>query len=227
MNAEATAVSAETAAPAKPKRTPPAETKVAMKDGREVIFVGDRKKMSKDVLVAGKALDDLTDEEVQAANPSDVSVRFDFKNGTTRTYECIPALAIQFLGHGMGQKYGDYLAGEKAEDLDDWAESLDKLHEQLKTVGWRAAREPGESMAGTSILARAMVEASGKTMEQIRAYMKTKDMQTKLALRQSARLKPIVDRLEKERVTSNVDVDAALAELDAMPAEQPAAAAAA
>ncbi|MGH9438463.1 MAG: hypothetical protein ACRD22_11355, partial [Terriglobia bacterium] len=79
-------------------------------------------------------------------------------------------------------------------------------------------REAG-GMAGTSVLLKAMVEfAQGrKTIEQVKEYLSTKTQAEKLALRNSPKLKPIVERLEAEKVAkgAKIDTDALLAGFEA------------
>src|SRR5271154_1095818 len=85
--------------------------KVAMEDGREVEFAGKR-----------KVLKDAIIDNVHGT----VAVRFDLRNGVTRTYPLRPDMILQFAGHGAEQKYGDELAGEEG-DLDDFVLVLDRL----------------------------------------------------------------------------------------------------
>jgi hypothetical protein len=72
-------------------------------------------------------------------------------------------------------------------------------------------------MAGTSVLLRALIEhnAGRKSVEEIKAWLKGKTQAEKNALRGSAKLKPIVDRIEAEKAAKNakVDTEALLGEL--------------
>ena len=70
-------------------------------------------------------------------------------------------------------------------------------------------------MAGTSVLARALIEVTGKSAEKVREYLKGKTQAEKVALRNSAKIKPVVERIEAEKAAkgSKVDTDALLAEL--------------
>lgn len=215
MNAEATTVAAAAA-------TAKASTaeKVKMTDGREVEFVGPKKKMMKEALVNGHSVDDV--KEGEDIDWDTLAVRVDFRNGTTRTYKVNPNLLVNFAAHGALQKYGDALAGgvknedgSESEDLDDYALVLDELDEQLQKGDWRAARE-GTGMGGSSILLKALVEALGKTPEQIKAFLKDKKPKEKAALRLHAKVAPVVARLEAERTTkaaASVDTNALLAQL--------------
>lgn len=169
---------------------------VAMQDGRSVDFVGKRK-LLKETIIEG----------------SKVSVRMDFRNGETRLFQIPDALLLQFAGHGAEQKLGDETAGE--EDVDDMVLSVDDLIGRLEKGEWRTVREPGSSMSGTSVLLQALVELTGKTTEAIKAFLSTKKPAEKMALRNSEKLRPIVQRIELAKAAKNskVDTDALLSEI--------------
>lgn len=170
---------------------------VTMSDGRKVEFVGKRK-MLKSTEIEGNT----------------VAVRIDFRNGETRRFVLPPTLLLQFAGHGGEQKYGDECAG--VEDIDDMVLTVDELDERIQKGEFNAKREGG-GMAGTSVLLRALMEYSGRTQEQIKAFLSGKTQTEKLALRNSPKVKPIVDRLEAEKAAkgAKVDTDALLAEIPA------------
>lgn len=178
-------------------KKPKAEVQaVVMQDGRSVDFVGKRK-LIKSTIIDG----------------SSVSVQLDFRNGETRTFKLPDALLLQFAGHGAEQKLGDETAGE--DDVDDMVLSIDDLIDRLNRGEWRTVREPGSSMSGTSVLLQALVEVSGKTVEAVKAFLKDKKPAEKMALRNSEKLRPIVQRIEAAKASknANVDTDALLSEL--------------
>lgn len=179
---------------ANPSEVSKSET-VSLSDGRQVEFAGKRK-MLKETLIneAGDG----------------VAIRIDFRNGVTRTFNCPKELLLRFAGHGMEQKYGDECAG--VDDVDDMVLAVDDLDKRIQNLEWNVKREGG-GFGGTSILLRALVEFSGKTTEQIKAFLEGKNQAEKLALRNSAQLKPIVERLEAEKAAkgAKVDTDALLA----------------
>ena len=120
-----------------------------------------------------------------------VSVRLDFVNGETRNFAVPASLFARFAAHGAEQKLGDAIAGET--DIADAVLSVDDLITRLNAGEWNIARASG-GFSGTSILAQA----------------------EKLALRRSAKIKPIIDRLEADKAKtskSSVDTDALLGEL--------------
>jgi hypothetical protein len=128
----------------------------------------------------------------------------------------------RFAAHGAEQKLGDAIAGEK--DIDDAVLAVDELIGRLNNGEWTATRQAG-AMAGTSILIRALVEVSGKSVEEIRGFLADKSQAEKLALRRSDRLKPVIERLEAEKNAnskSSVDTDALLAGLGLEGGEAPA-----
>jgi 3-phosphoglycerate kinase len=58
--------------------------------------------------------------------------------------------------HGLIQKVGDEWSGEK--EIDDIVLTCDEIIGRLKKDGWTAEREAGDSMAGASIVIKALME---------------------------------------------------------------------
>lgn len=170
---------------------------VKMSDGREVSFAGKRKAIKSSDFVNGE-----------------VQVRIDFRNGVTKLYTVPEALVGRSACHGGEQKYGDSYAG--VEDVEDMIAACDSVQENLSKGDW-SARVEGSGIAGTSVLARALAELTGKPLEDIKTFLKSKTQADKMALRQSSKLKPIIERLEAEKVAkaSKVDTGALLAEIGA------------
>lgn len=168
---------------------------VRMDDEREVEFSGKRKMIKETVIDA-----------------NGVKIRLDFSNGETRLFTIPEALYDQFAAHGAEQKLGDEIAG--VEDVEDCIMGIDNLMDRLAKGQWAQRREGG-GISGTSVLARALAEMSGKGMDEIKVFLATKNMAEKIALRQNQKIKPIIDRLEAEKANkkSNVDTDALLGEL--------------
>lgn len=170
---------------------------VKMEDGRIVEFAGKRKLLKESI---------LDKEEVQ--------IRLDFRNGQTRLFTLPGLMLDRFAAHGAEQKLGDEIAG--LEDIDDCVMAVDDLIDRLYSGEWGQKRE-ANGMAGTSILARALCESTGKDRDTIKAFLAKKTQAEKVALRMSARIKPIVERLEAEKAAgkkSTVDTDALFGELD-------------
>lgn len=180
---------------AKKKEKTPIEV-IDMSDGRKVEFPGKRK-LLKETLIDG----------------SKVAVRLDFRNGETRLFTVPDQLLLKAAGHGMEQKLGDETAGE--DDVDDMVLAVDELISHLSTTGdWSRAKAAG-GMSGTSVLLKALVELSGKTADAVKAFLTGKSQAEKVALRNSPKLKPIVERIEQEKLAkaAKVDTEALLSEL--------------
>jgi hypothetical protein len=169
---------------------------VKMGDGRIVDFAGKRKLQKESMVVDGK-----------------VQVRMDFRNGETRTFTLPDNLLNKFAAHGAEQKLGDEIAG--LADIDDAVLAVDELIDRLYNGEWGVKRE-ANGMAGASVLVRALVESTGKSQEDIKRFLANKSHAEKVALRNNARIKPIVERIEAEKASkgSKVDTDALLGELE-------------
>lgn len=179
---------------------------VVMSDGREVEFAGKRRLL--------KTADISQDG-------FDVTITLDFVNGETRQLKMAAnkPLFAKFAAHGMMQKLGDEVAG--LDDVEDMVIAEEELIARLESGEWGAERARGESnaMAGLSVLAKALVEVSGKSAEEVKSYLKSKTNTEKLALRANPSIKPIIDRLEAAKKPKSkgpgVDTDALLSELGA------------
>ena len=198
---------------AKPKKAATVYTDVSMGDGRVVKFPGDQK-VKKAVLFEG-------DEPV--------GTQYDFRNGRTLTLmlsDLPEATRVYAACHGLLQKVGDEWSGTK--EVDDMILEGEGIIERLKNGDWKTEREAGDSMAGASVVIRALVEATGKTPEQIKAYLdkKIEDAKnagqklTRQALYASFRnpvskVGQIIRRIEEEKAAraSVVDADAELASM--------------
>lgn len=190
--------------------------KVKMQDGREVDFPTKRKLISSILL-----------------ENSDVYVQIDYVNGETRKYQVPPQHLLYAAGHGYKQKLQDWVAGLKDEsgnpaDPDDVVLEIDQLHDRLVgSEDWNTVSEGGGA-GGGSIIIKAVMEHTGKTLDQVKAWLNDKLAAAEAAgqkltrqalyasLRGSAKLKPIIDRLEAEKNAKRKDVfdaDAHLSEL--------------
>jgi len=193
-NAEVIGQAAVSATLAKTKRE---VIKVQMQDGREVEF-GLKQKLDKTVI------------RNDAGTPT--GLRFDYSNGQTRTFALaqFADVSIVLQAHGLSQKLGDEGAG--TDSVDDMVYDIDTLADRLAKGVWSEKREGG--VAGVSILATALVEATGQTLEQIRAFLTELKNTEKDALKQEPRIKSIIDRLQAEKVKkSTVDLSAVLAKV--------------
>ncbi len=181
------------------------KTPVAMTDGRTVLF------NKKQRLI----------RESSISEAGEVSLRLDFRNGETRNFTVRGDMLPQFAAHGASQKLGDEIAGEANDD--DAVVAVDDLIARLNAGEWTIGRKAGE-FAGVSTLIRALVEATGKPIDEIKAYLSTKTKPEKAALRMSSKIRPIIDRIEAEKPSKKVvvDTDSLLGELG-LEADAPAA----
>lgn len=161
--------------------------KVTMQDGREVEFVGKRK-LLKESIIEG----------------NDVVIRLDFRNGETRKFLVPDSLKNKFAAHGAEQKLGDETAG--VDDVDDMVIGVDELIDRLNRGEWSTKRE-GSGAAGTSVLMKALMEFGNRSAEQVKAFLAGKTQAEKLALRNSPKIKPIIERLEAEKASKGDKVD--------------------
>lgn len=221
-------MAAQTALPAattpaekgKAKRPPTEYTKVTMTDGRTVDFAGKRK-MSKTVLYSAD-LETWHEDEPQDGDQY-VKIRFDFRNGETREFSPPDSLLLRFIGHGGSQKIGDETANE--DDVDDMIVAVDAIIEKLNAGSW-STREPGESFGGASVVIKALMEASGKSMGEIKTYLQGKLDAAKAAgealsraqlyasfRNPNTKIGKIVRRMEEEKAAkaTKIDADAELA----------------
>jgi hypothetical protein len=193
-------------------------TKVVMEDGRTVEFPGKRK-MLKEIVFQD------SNEEMTPG------VRFDWINGVTRTFWVPKRHVIYSAGHGYAQKLGDYVAGAKDDqgapvDVDDQILLIEELDDRLQKGDWRQVGE-GTGVGGASIIILAMVEATKKTVGEVKVFLQDKldaaaakgEKLTRQglyqSLRASSRLKPIILRMEVEKASKQkhlVDGDSVLDE---------------
>ena len=131
-------------------------TLVEMEDGRKVEFAGKRQMLKETSTEHGKA-----------------SVRFDFRNGKTRTYHVPHDDLLRHAAHGASQKIGDETSGVK--DVDDMVVAVDEMISRLSKGEWKAQRvSTGNSFAGASVVIQAIMEVTGKSAEDVKKYLEGK-----------------------------------------------------
>lgn len=186
-------------------------TSVTMTDGRVVQFAGKRK-LVKEVLIGDEG----------------AAVRFDFVNGETRLFTLPQSLLLQFAAHGASQKIGDEAAG--VTDVDDIVVAIDSVIDRLSKGDWGKVRAAGDGFNGASIVIKAICEATGKTVDFVKAFLQGKidaaeargEKLTRNELYASFRnpaskTGQIIARLEQEKLakSAKVNADDLLGELDA------------
>ncbi len=180
---ETTGAAGESTAPAAPAKPAKAKTEVetvTMLNGEVVEFAGKKRLIKTMIEQNGKP-----------------GVKLQFRNGETRVFLVPDSLLLKFAAHGASQKFGDEIAG--VEDLDDALLAVDELNDRIQKGEWGAERAAGSGANGASILAKALIDVSGKSAEDIRGFLSTKTPAEKLALRGSEKLKAVVARLEAEK----------------------------
>ena len=181
--------------------------KVTMTDGRVVEFAGTRQ--------TDKTI--LTDAAGTA-----VGVRFDCRNGETRSLMCselTATLAAYGLGHGSAQKAGDEYSGVK--EIDDIVLAVEEIFARLRAGEWGAAKSSGDSTAGASIVIKAIMEATSKDMATVKAFLqgkldKAKAVGEKLSRQElynsfrnpATKTGAIIKRLEEEKLAKSTKVNA-------------------
>ena len=68
------------------------------------------------------------------------------------------------------------------------------------------------------------MEASGKTLDEVKTFLVNKNQAEKLALRRNAKLRPIIERLEADKASKSkntVDTDSLLQELGVEAGKKP------
>lgn len=199
-------------------------TSVLMQDGRAVNFAGKRK-VVKETLIDDSKI--VIEDGVMQIEKGAISVRMDFRNGETRTMPLPLGMLARFAGHGGEQKFGDELAttADKPLSEEDMVIAIDDLNALIQSGKWGAGRAAGGGgVSGASVVVQAIMEATGKDMATVKAYLQKKldndkDL-TRRALYDSFRVAGtktgvIIKRLEEAKLakTAKVDADAELEQI--------------
>jgi hypothetical protein len=188
-------------------------TIVTMEDGRTVAF-GGKRSMLKDIITQPDG---------------GIAIRFDFRNGQTLTAPIPTQHLLYAAGFGYAQKLANEVAGLKNDDGtqasdEDKFLAIEALHQRLTdSSDWnRASESSGEGVSGASIVLKALMEVSGKSLAEVKAHIeqKLKDAESRgqkltramlyASLRNpTTRTGQIVERLEREKAAKapavNVD----------------------
>lgn len=197
-------------------------TDVTMTDGRVISFAGKRK-VNKETLIDESKIT-VEGDVIQLALGA-VSIRMDFRNGETRLIPLPLSLLARFAGHGAEQKFGDELAttADKPLTEDDMVLAIDDLNSQIQSGKWGAGRASGGGgVSGASVVVQAIMEATGKDLATVKAFLQKKldadPALSRRALYDSFRVAGtktgvIIKRLEEAKLakTAKVDADAELA----------------
>jgi hypothetical protein len=127
-----------------------------------------------------------------------IVTKFVFRNGAVRTHKTSmgDALVARLAMHGADQKFGDEFAG--VDDVEDCILSFESMSGRLARGEW-SERKAGEGVAGTSLLARALAEHTGKSLDEVKAKLKDADPKVKAAAARQPKVAEIIARLKAER----------------------------
>ena len=122
--------------------------------------------------------------------------------------------------HGLKQKLVDGAAiarsqyGGHSPSIDDKFTAVKEIADRLLAGEWNKVRGgAGTSASANTLLARALVEMTGKTPEVIAAFLESKTKEQKDALRKTEKVAVLIARMQAQAATS-IDTDDLLAELD-------------
>ncbi len=184
-------------------------TQVTMTDGRVLTF-GAKQKMLKESYIEN----------------GQVKVRFDFLNGETRLFTCPENLVLKCAEFGAATKIRNETAG--TQELDDMVLAVEDIIARLEKGEWGITRKSGgDSFSGASVVIRAICEATGKGVQEVKDFLQKKldtaqergETLTRAALYASFRnpaskTGQIIERLEREKKSkSAVNADDLLSEL--------------
>lgn len=198
---------------------------ITMTDGRVVNFAGKRK-VNKETVIDDSKIQ--IDGGVIQLEEGAVCVRMDFRNGDTRLIPLPLSLLAKFAGHGGEQKFGDELASPADKPLseDDMVLAIDSLNSEIQAGKWGKGRASGGGgVSGASLVVQAIMEATGKGLDVVKAYLQKKldadPALTRRALYDSFRVAGtktgvIIKRLEESKLakTAKVDADAELENIE-------------
>lgn len=210
------------------KGKPKAEVQmVKMQDGREVGFAGKRRVLKETLIDESKV--QVAEDGVFMASGA-VSVRFDLRDGTTKTFVLPNGLMAKFAGHGAEQKYGDELASPADKPLSegDMALALEDLDQRIQAGEWSAVREGGGGFSGASDVVLAVIETRSTpekplTVDGVKAFLQAKidahkGDETPLtrpklyaSLKQIPEIAAVIKRLQDERMAKTAGANQELA----------------
>lgn len=136
-----------------------------------------------------------------------VVTKFVFRNGAVRTHETAPDSPIysRLAMHGADQKFGDEFAG--LEDVEDCVEAFDEMSKRLARNEWSEKRT-SDGLAGSSMLARALVKLYGKTLDEVKERLSTLDAKTKQALSRDPKVAEVIAQIKAEQAAKKPAKDA-------------------
>jgi len=191
-------------------------TQVTLTDGRAVTFAGKKQ----------------IDKAFKVDDQGNIEFTFDFVNGETRSLviENDDPIILNLAGHGGLQKLGDEMAAGKDVPLEDrivWLDELvGRLSDRTKTVDerWYSSERGGGGggVRGMANLIKALMELNDQSLEEVKDGIEAAIKRLNVtkqgfgdAMSANNKVKPIIERLEKERLAKVAPIDTS-AELAAL-----------
>jgi hypothetical protein len=152
-------------------------------------------------------------KKLSSTEGTQVVVKFVFRNGAVRStaFSADHPLFVRLAQHGADQKIGDEFAG--LDDPEDCVAAFEGISARLQAGEWSEKRQ-SEGLAGTSLLARALAEVTGKSLAEVKERLAATPKEAKAAIGKQKAVAAVIDRLKAERDAKKgvqVDADAALA----------------
>ena len=148
---------------------------------------------------------------IRVANLGDVAIDAQFLSDDIRTAAMM---------HGLKQKIADAAAMERNPDTgasatpDDKYRAMVAVRDRLIAGEWNK-RAGGDGDVRGGYLLRALVQLSGRSVDDMRAFLAGKSKSECHALRESAKVKPLIDAMKaaEARDGAEHDADAMLADI--------------
>lgn len=158
-------------------------TQVQMEDGSVVEFT-EKMKVKKQSFID--------------SNSGDLVTKFVFRNGAVRTHVTAAddAMVARLALHGADQKFGDEFAG--LDDVEDCIQAFEEMSARIARGEWSEKRS-SDGLAGTSLLARALVAVTGKTIEEVKTRLGALDAKTKAAMAKQPKIAQAIAEIKAAR----------------------------
>ena len=157
----------------------------------------------------------------------DGALVIEFGNGKTLRVELgnlSPEIVRQATLHGLKQKLVDAAAIARNTDtglsatLNDKYEAVKEVYDRITSIdapSWNKVREAaaGGSGGGNGLLARALMQLTGKDKDAIATFLEEKSKAEKAALRANPKVAAIIAELQRAK-SDDIDTDELLGELD-------------
>ena len=140
-----------------------------------------------------------------------------------------PEMQQQAMLHGIKQKLVDAGALSRSTEtgkpasVDDKYAAVAEVHGRLLAGVWHKerAKKADETVASKDLLARALIQMTGKDRAYVDDYLSAKTKEQRNALKKNPRVAAIVTELSAATVSNGINTDELLGELIGDPEEQP------